>query len=178
MLRRSIFLGVLISSFISLEIAFLIPSPFIQLTLFLLLSGFLASFFAGNAFFLNAFSSMYCMLVALLGALGYPLTVLFVHIVTMLVSRDFLEILTYGGVWGARHLARYYLPFYSVIILVFYAWLMLRERLSPLLPFQAVILCAVGVMLLYIFATRSARRIEAQGPGVCSHSAVLDAKAS
>jgi amino acid transporter len=97
---------------------------------------------------------------ALLGALNYPAGVLFAQIITMLIIRDFLEILMYSEVRGVYYLARYYLPFYSVIILIFYLWVSISQELSKRLPIQAIVVATVGIALIYIYAVRSLRRLD------------------
>ncbi|MCI4408156.1 MAG: hypothetical protein JHC26_03615 [Thermofilum sp.] len=157
---RELFTAIAIFSIVALETVVLVPSLVIQLILILIFTGTLISYFSKSPLLLNVFTSAYCIFLALLGALNYPAGVLFAQIITILIIRDFFEILMYSEVRGVYYLARYYLPFYSVIILIFYLWVSISQELSKRLPIQAIVVATVGIVIIYIYAVRSLRRLD------------------
>jgi len=157
---RELITAIAIFSIVALETVVLVPSLVIQLILILIFTGTLISYFSKSPLLLNVFTSAYCIFLALLGALNYPAGVLFAQIITILIIRDFFEILMYSEVRGVYYLARYYLPFYSVIILIFYLWVSISQELSKRLSIQAIVVATVGIALIYIYAVRSLRRLD------------------
>ena len=157
MLRREYLITLAIFLFVALELTVIVPSPFGRLILLLFLAGILASYASRNSFSLNIFSGAYCLFMLILGLLDYPMSNLFIGIVTILLVRDLLDILMYSKIRGLYYLARYYLPFYSIVILIFYVWLLVSPTFLRSIPIQAVFLSILGVVLIYVFTTRTLR---------------------